>query len=161
MSDSDAPSGKPQSYTRKTLGKSDEDKPKAPDVYKCCSNPQITYYGVTNLNINERTIGSVDVWRCGVCKKQFCEEKQLGIEELTDVVGMPKIDSDAKWAVCVSKLQKGRDRWKLVKLKENGEIKFETVEEKIISLKVENFKIEDDQHWSFLIEENVNKAIEI
>ena len=161
MSDSDAPSGKPQSYTRKTLGKSDEDKPKAPDVYKCCSNPQITYYGVTNLNINERTIGSVDVWRCAVCKKHFCEEKQLGIEELTDIVGMPRIDSDAKWAVCVSKLQKGRDRWKLVKLKENGEIKFETVEEKIITLKVENFKIEDDQHWSFLIEDNVNKAIEI
>ena len=124
-------------------------------------NPQITYFGVTNLNINERTIGSVDVWRCGVCKKQFCEEKQLGIEELTDVVGMPRIDSDAKWAVCISKLQKGRDRWKLVKLKENGEIKFETVEEKIITLKVENFKIEDDQHWSFLIEDNVNKAIEI
>ena len=114
-----------------------------------------------NLNINERTIGSVDVWRCGVCKKIFCEEKQLGIEELTDIVGMPRIDSDAKWAVCVSKLQKGKDRWKLVKLKENGEIKFETVEEKIISLKVENFKIEDDQHWSFLIEDNVNKAIEI
>ncbi|MDC0153951.1 hypothetical protein OAJ02_04370 [Nitrosopumilus sp.] len=161
MSESDAASGKPQSYTRKTLGKSDEEKPKAPEVYKCCDNPQITYFGVVNLNINERTIGSVDVWRCGVCKKQFCEEKQLGIEELTDVVGMPRIDSDAKWAVCVSKLQKGRDRWKLVKLKENGEIKFETVEEKIISLKVENFKIEDDQHWSFLIEENVNKAIEI
>jgi hypothetical protein len=161
LSESDAASGKPQSYTRKTLGKSDEEKPKAPEVYKCCDNPQITYFGVVNLNINERTIGSVDVWRCGVCKKQFCEEKQLGIEELTDVVGMPRIDSDAKWAVCISKLQKGRDRWKLVKLKENGEIKFETAEEKIISLKVENFKIEDDQHWSFLIEENVNKAIEI
>jgi len=28
-------------------------------------------------------------------------------------------------------------------------------------LKVENFKIEDDNHWSFLIEDNVNKAIEI
>ena len=161
MSESDAASGKPQSYTRKTLGKSDEEKPKAPEVYKCCDNPQITYFGVVNLNINERTIGSVDVWRCGVCKKQFCEEKQLGIEELTDIVGMPRIDSDSKWAVCVSKLQKGKDRWKLVKLKENGEIKFETVEEKIITLKVENFKIEDDQHWSFLIEDNVNKAIEI
>jgi hypothetical protein len=48
-----------------------------------------------------------------------------------------------------------------VKLKENGDIKFETVEEKIITLQVKNFKIEDDQHWSFLIEENVNKAIEI
>ena len=141
--------------------KPEEEKVKAPAIYKCCDNPQITYYGVVNLNINERTIGSVDVWRCAVCKKLFCEEKQLGIEELTDIVGMPRIDSDAKWAVCVSKLQKGKDRWKLVKLKENGEIKFETVEEKIITLKVENFKIEDDQHWSFLIEDNVNKAIEI
>ena len=135
--------------------------PKTPEIYKCCDNPQITYLAPVNINIDERTIGSVDVWRCGVCKKQFCEEKQLGIEELTDIVGMPRIDSDAKWAVCVSKLQKGKDRWKLVKLKENGEIKFETVEEKIITLKVENFKIEDDQHWSFLIEDNVNKAIEI
>ena len=145
----------------KTGDKPDEEKPKAPAVYKCCDNPQITYYGVVNLNINERTIGSVDVWRCAVCKKLFCEEKQLGIEELTDIVGMPRIDSDAKWAVCVSKLQKGKDRWKLVKLKENGTIKFETVDEEIITLKIEDFKIVDDQHWSFLIEDNVNKAIEI
>ena len=90
------------SDTEKTVDKPEEEKVKAPPVYKCCDNPQITYYGVTNLNINERTIGSVDVWRCGVCKKLFCEEKQLGIEELTDIVGMPRIDSDAKWAVCVS-----------------------------------------------------------
>ena len=49
----------------------------------------------------------------------------------------------------VSKLQKGKDKWKLVKLPENGEIKFETVDEKIISLKVENYKIVDDAHWAF------------
>ena len=149
------------SDSEKTVGKPEEEKPIAPPVYKCCDNPQITYYGVVNLNINERTIGSVDVWRCGVCKKYFCEEKQLGIEELAEVVGMPKIDSDAKWAVTICKLQQGKYKWKLVKLKENGEIKFETVDEKIITLKVENFKIEDEQHWSFLIEDNVNKAIEI
>jgi len=149
------------SDSEKTLDKSDEEKLKAPAVYKCCDNPQITYYGVVNLNIDERTIGSVDVWRCGVCKKQFCEEKQLGIEELTDVVGMPKIDSDAKWAVTVCKLQQGKYKWKLVKLKENGTIQHECLDEKVISLTSENFKIEDEQHWSFLIEENVNKAIEI
>ena len=102
MSESDAASGKPQSYTRKTLGKSNEEQPKAPEVYKCCSNPQITYFGVVNLNINERTIGSVDVWRCGACKKQFCEEKTLGIDSISDIVGMPRIDNDEKWAVCVS-----------------------------------------------------------
>ena len=149
------------SDSEKTVGKSDEEKVKAPAVYKCCDNPQITYYGVVNLNINERTIGSVDVWRCGVCKRQFCEEKQLGIEELAEVVGMPKIDPDAKWAVSVCKLQQGKYKWKLVKLKENSTIQHECLDEKVISLKSENFKIEDEQHWSFLIEDNVNKAIEI
>lgn len=161
MSDSDAASGKPQSYTRKTLGKSNEDKPITPEVYKCCGNPQITYFGVVNINIDERTIGSVDVWRCGACKKQFCEEKQLGIEEIAEVVGMPQIDSDAKWAVTICKLQQGRYKWKLVKLKENDTIQHECLEEKVISLQSKNFKIEDEQHWSFLIEDSVNKAIEI
>jgi len=149
------------SDSEKTVDKPEEEKVKAPAVYKCCDNPQITYYGVVNLNIDERTIGSVDVWRCGVCKKQFCEEKQLGIEELAEVVGMPKIDPDAKWAVSVCKLQQGKYKWKLVKLKENSTIQHECLDEKVISLKSENFKIEDDQHWSFLIEDNVNKAIEI
>ncbi len=122
---------------------------------------QPVYFGVININVSERTIGSVDVWRCGVCKKKFCEEKQLGIESITDIVGMPKIEVDEKWAVIVSKLQKGKDKWKLVKLKENGTIKHQTLDEKVISLKIVNFKVEDDQHWSFLIEDNVNKAIEI
>ena len=140
---------------------SSDEKIPTPEIYKCCDNPQITYNAPVNINVEERTIGSVDVWRCASCKRSFCEEKQLGIESITDIVGMPRIEDDEKWAVVVSKLQKGKDRWKLVKLKENGEIKFETVEEKIITLKVENFKIEDDQHWSFLIEDNVNKAIEI
>ena len=149
------------SDSEKTVGKPEEEKIKAPPVYKCCDNPQITYYGVVNLNIDERTIGSVDVWRCGVCKRQFCEEKQLGIEELAEVVGMPKIDPDAKWAVSVCKLQQGKYKWKLVKLKENSTIQHECLDEKVISLKSENFKIEDEQHWSFLIEDNVNKAIEI
>jgi len=122
---------------------------------------QPVYFGVVNINLDERTIGSVDVWRCGVCKKRFCEEKQLGIEEIADLVGMPKIDSDAKWAVIICKLQQGKYRWKLVRLKENGEIKHECLDEKIIVLKINNFKIEDDKHWSFLIDDHVNKAVEI
>jgi len=116
---------------------------------------------VININIDERTIGSVDVWRCGVCKKKFCEEKQLGIEELAETVGMPKIDDDAKWGVTVCKLQQGKYKWKLVKLKENGEIKHECLDEKVIPLKINDFKVEDEKHWSFLIDDNVNKAVEI
>jgi len=129
------------------------------DTETCKHQP--VYFGVVNINIDERTIGSVDVWRCGVCKKRFCEEKQLGIEELADLVGMPKIDADAKWAVTVCKLQQGKYKWKLVKLKENGEIKHECLDEQIIPLKINDYKIDDEKHWSFLIDENVNKAVEI
>ncbi len=121
----------------------------------------ITYFGVININIDERTIGSVDVWRSARTKQLYCEEKQLGIEELSDTVGMPEIKPDQKWAVAVSRLQKGRDRWKLVRLPENGTIKFETVGEKILDLRVENYAISDNDHWSFLVENNINKAVEI
>jgi len=124
-------------------------------------NHQPVYFAAVNININERTIGSVDVWRCGVCKKKFCEEKQLGIETLTEIVGMPKIESDEKWAVSVCKLQKGKDKWRLVKLKENSEVKHECLEEKIIALKIKDFKIEDNNHWSFLVEDHLNRAVEI
>ena len=33
------------------------------EIYRCCENPQITYLAPVNININERTIGSVDLWR--------------------------------------------------------------------------------------------------
>ena len=47
---------------------------------------QTTYYGVINVNVEEKTIGSVDIWRCSICMKMFCEEKQLGIEEILSTV---------------------------------------------------------------------------
>ena len=129
------------------------------DTESCKHQP--VYFGVININIDERTIGSVDVWRCAVCKKKFCEEKQLGIESISDIVGMPKIEPDEKWAVVVCKLQKGKDKWRLAKLKDNFEFKHECLDEKIIPLKVNGYKVDDEKHWSFLIDDNVNKAVEI
>jgi len=137
------------------------DKKPTPEIYKCCDNPQITYNAPVNINIEERTIGTVDVWRCASCKKSFCEEKQLGIDSITDIVGMPRIEDNEKWAVVVSKLQKGKDKWKLVKLQENGMLKFETADEKIIDLKIQGYKIVDDFHTSFLVLEHLHRAVEI
>jgi len=131
------------------------------EIYRCCENPQITYLAPVNINIDERTIGSVDVWRCASCKRKFCEEKQLGIESISDIVGMPRIEDGEKWGVIISKLQKGKDKWKLVRLKQNGIIKYETVDEKILDLKIEDYKIVDDYHSSFLIEDHLNRAVEI
>lgn len=124
-------------------------------------NHQIVYFGVTNINISERTIGSVDVWRCAICKKKFCEEKQLGIESIVDYVGMPKIDPDEKWAVLVRKLFKGKERWNLVRLKQDGTIKVENPDDKVVELQVKNYQVDDLNHVSFLIDDHVNKAIEI
>tara|TARA_B110001454_G_C12696048_1_gene424438 strand:+ start:519 stop:965 length:447 start_codon:yes stop_codon:yes gene_type:complete len=138
-----------------------DDKIPTPEIYKCCNNPQITYNAPVNINIEQKTVGSVDVWRCASCKKSFCEEKQLGIESITDIVGMPKIDDDEKWAVVVSKLQKGKDKWKLVKLGKNGILKFETVDEQVIDLKIENYEIVDDFHSSFLVLDHLHTAVEI
>jgi len=138
-----------------------EDKIPTPEIYKCCDNPQITYNAPVNINIEERTVGSVDVWRCGSCKRSFCEEKQLGIESITDIVGMPRIDDNEKWVVVVSKLQKGKDKWRLVKLKESGVLKFETADEQIIDLKIKDYKIVDDFHSSFLVLDHLHTAVEI
>ena len=129
------------------------------DTETCKHQP--VYYGVVNININERTIGSVDVWRCGACKKRFCEEKQLGIEELADLVGMPKIGPDQKWAVTVCKLQKEKYRWKLARLGQNGAIQHGCIDERQVKLNVDEYKVVDNDHWSFLIDDNVNKAVEI
>ena len=78
------------------MGETSSETPKTPEIYKCCENPQITYFAPVNINVDEKTIGTVDVWRCAVCKKKFCEEKQLGIESITDIVGMPRIEDDEK-----------------------------------------------------------------
>ena len=138
-----------------------EEKIPTPAIYKCCENPQITYLAPVNINVEERTIGTVDVWRCASCKKSFCEEKQLGIDSITDIVGMPRIEDDEKWGVVVSKLQKGKDKWKLVKLQETGILKFETADEQVIDLKIDNYSIVDDFHTSFLVLDHIHKAVEI
>lgn len=125
-----------------------------------CSHSPV-YFGVTNINLDERTIGSVDVWRCAACRKLFCEEKQLGIEALAESVGMPKIAEGERWAVCVCKLQAGRDKWRLVRMPESGTLRHECIDEHSVELAVDGHAVRDERHWSFLVDQNVNKAVEI
>ena len=122
---------------------------------------QPVYYGVININVDERTIGSVDVWHCPACKERFCEEKQLGIESISDDIGMPELGKGERWAVIVCKLQKGRDKWRLARLAESGHAGHECLGEKSVSLGVRDYAVDDDHHWSFLVDDHVNKAVEI
>lgn len=122
---------------------------------------KVVYFGVININENGRTVGSVDIWRSLLTKEMFCEEKRLGILEIADYIGMPKIDKDKKWAVAVSRSRKGHLRWRLVKLIKEGRFTFADADDKAIEVGVEDFKIVDSDWWSFLVEENVNRNMEV
>lgn len=122
---------------------------------------KVVYFGVININENGRTVGSVDIWRSLLTKEMFCEEKRLGILEIADYIGMPKIDKDKKWAVAVSRSRKGHLRWRLVKLIKEGRFTFTEADDKAIEVGVEDFKIVDSDWWSFLVEENVNRNMEV
>jgi hypothetical protein len=123
---------------------------------------KVVYFGVINVNEGGRTIGAVDIWRSLITKELFCEEKRLGILEIADYLGMPKIDKDKKWAVAISREREGRDRWKLVKLSNQGRFKFtDTDDESVIEVDVNAYKVIDSEWWSFLVEKNVNRTVDI
>ena len=123
---------------------------------------KIAYFGVININENGRNIGAVDIWRSLITKNLFCEEKRLGILDITDKIGMPEIKYDEIWAVAINKFRKGKDRWKLISIAKDGKTEFlDTDDETKIIVDTSNFKIVDKEWWSFLVTENVNKSVEI
>lgn len=122
---------------------------------------KVVYFGVININENQKTIGAVDVWRSVITKELFCEEKRLGILDIVEFIGMPRIEEGKKWAVVVSRIIKGRDRWKLVKLISQGKFEFSVLEDKVVTVEVRDYKIIDREWWSFLVERNVNRNLEV
>ena len=122
---------------------------------------KVTYFGVINVNESGKTIGSVDIWRSLLTKDMFCEEKRLGILEIVDYIGMPRIDKGKKWAVAISRKRAGQMRWKLVKLIQDGNFTFTDADDKQIQVQVKEFSITDPEWWSFLVEKNVNRNVEV
>jgi hypothetical protein len=125
------------------------------------ADDKAVYFGVININENQKTIGAVDIWRSVITKELFCEEKRLGILDIVEFIGMPRIEQGKKWAVAVSRKIKGRDRWKLVKLIDDGKFQFSDAEGRTVIVEVEDYRIIDPEWWSFLVEKNVNRNIEI
>ena len=124
---------------------------------------KIVYFGVININEHGKNIGAVDIWRSVITKKILCEEKRLGILDISEDIGMPRINDKEIWAVAVNKHRKGKDRWKLIKIpQEEKKIDFlDTDDETKISVNVENSTILDPDWWSFLVSRNINKSVEI
>ncbi|HEX5982347.1 MAG TPA: hypothetical protein VFY77_06740 [Nitrososphaeraceae archaeon] len=126
------------------------------------ANDKIVYFGVININEKGKNIGAIDVWRSVITKELFCEEKRLGILDIAEDIGMPKIEKGKKWAVAVNRNRFGKDRWKLIKILEEGILKFfDTDDETIINTNVKNYQIIDNDWWNFLVENNINRSIEI
>jgi hypothetical protein len=123
---------------------------------------KVVYFGVININENNRTIGAVDVWRNVINKKLFCEEKRLGVLEIVDYIGMPTIVEDLEWAVAINRNRMGKERWKLIKIIKDGKLSFiDTDDETTVNVNVSDYKIVDDNWWSFLVSKNLNRSIEI
>lgn len=126
------------------------------------TNDKIVYFGVLNINERGKNIGAIDVWRSVITKELFCEEKRLGILDIAEDIGMPKIEKGKKWAVAVNRNRIGKDRWKLIKILREGIFKFfDTDDETIINTTVKNYHIIDNDWWNFLVENNINRSIEI
>jgi hypothetical protein len=123
---------------------------------------KVVYFGVININENNKTIGAIDIWRNVINKKIFCEEKRLGILEIVDYIGMPAIEEGQEWAVAINRNRSGKERWKLIKIIKNGNYSFtDTDDETTVNVTVSEYKIVDDIWWSFLVTKNVNRSIEI
>ena len=106
-------------------------------------------------------MSSVDIWRSLLTKEMFCEEKRLGILEIVDYLGMPKIDKDKKWAVAINRNLQGHLRWRLIKIIKEGKMTFTDANDHAVEVNVKDFKIVDPEWWSFLVEENVNRNMEV
>lgn len=122
---------------------------------------KVVYFGVININESGRTLGSVDIWRSLLTKEMFCEEKRLGILDIVDYIGMPKKKQEEEWAVAVSRKRKGHLRWRLVRLVKDGRFKFEDADDKQVEIDVRDFAIADQEWWSFLVKDNVNRNVEV
>ena len=117
------------------------------------NDEKVVYFGVININENGRNIGAIDVWRNVITKELFCEEKRLGVLEIVDYIGMPKIEDDRKWAVVINKRRMGKDRWKLVKLVKEGFFNFlDTDDETHVKTLVNNYNIDNGEWFSILVE---------
>jgi hypothetical protein len=123
---------------------------------------KVVYFGVININENNKTIGAIDIWRNVINKKIYCEEKRLGILEIVDYIGMPAIAEGQEWAVAINRNRIGKERWKLIKIIKSGKYSFiDTDDETPVNVNVSNYKIVDDIWWCFLVAKNVNRSIEI
>jgi len=134
----------------------------ASDASESNSVTGVVYFGVININEGHRNLGSVDIWRSVVTKEFFCEEKRIGALDISDKIGLHRIGKNKKWAIAVNRKRRGTNRWKLVELDGKGLQRFtDSDDESVVEINSESFNIVDSDWWSFLIERNVNRTVDV
>ena len=134
----------------------------ASDASESNSVTGVVYFGVININEGHRNIGSVDIWRSVVTKELFWEEKRIGTLDISDKIGLHRIDKYKKWAIAVNRKRRGTNRWKLIELVGKGTQRFiDSDDESVVEINSESFNIVDSDWWSFLIEHNVNRTVDV
>ena len=134
----------------------------ASDTSESNSVTGVVYFGVININEGHRNIGSVYIWRSVVTKELFCEEKRIGALDISDKIGLHKIDKTNKWAIAVNRNRRGTNRWKLIELAGNGHQQFmDSDDESIVKVNSESYTIVDSDWWSFLVEHNINRTVDV
>ena len=122
----------------------------------------VVYFGVINLNEGRKNIGSVDIWRSVMNKELFCEEKRIGVLDISDKIGLHRIDGSKKWGVAVNRKRRGTNRWKLVELAGKGPQRFmDSDDESVVEVSSDSYNIIDVDWWSFLVEPNVNRTVDV
>lgn len=122
----------------------------------------VVYFGVININEGNKNIGSVDIWRSVISKEFFCEEKRIGVLDISDKIGLHRIDGSKKWGVAVNRKRSGTNRWKLLDLVEKGIQRFlDPDDESTVEVTIDSFRIVDVDWWSFLVERYVNRTVDI
>lgn len=59
---------------------------------------EIVFMGMVNVNRDNYLQGVVDVWRCRICKRLYCDDKRYG-ETLKPSVGFESIPDNEKWGI--------------------------------------------------------------
>ncbi len=127
-------------------------------------NHDVVYFGSVNLLDTNEIVGSIDVWRCRLCNKIFCEDKRWGTTELAPEIGFPEIEEPSKWAILVCSDDKDLT-WTLLAgtpgAKMDHECRIDKHSDLILGpdydLKMEESVEDIAQHSLFLVEDFINR----
>jgi hypothetical protein len=131
--------------------------------YPDCSDHEIVFVGMVNVNRDNYLQGVTDVWRCRKCRRLFCDDKRYD-EPLKPSVGFDSVPDDEEWAVltCTSA--------KEVYMQSLGIKPGKVVRHACKGGEEREYRVRDDwsiepsagmpMHRLFLVKDNINKNIE-